>query len=57
MSDGVLPPHGPDDHITMRGVATGPTADNPTRDAVFAWIEKDDGTIVLIAEASAPRQR
>lgn len=46
----------PDDHITVRGVATGPAEDDATREAVFAWIEKDDGTIVVIADASAPRQ-
>jgi|TARA_B100001971_G_C18257034_1_gene583052 hypothetical protein len=44
----------PDDHIRIRGVATGPAEDDASRDAVFAWIEKDDGTIVLIANASAP---
>jgi hypothetical protein len=40
----------PTDHITMRGVSSGVTDD---REDVFAWIEKDDGTIVLIANASA----
>jgi acyl dehydratase len=48
-------PTWPDDHITVKGVATGPTEDDPSRDGVFAWIEKDDGTIVLIATASVAR--
>ncbi len=48
-------PTWPDDHITVRGVATGPAEDDAAREAVFAWIEKDDGTIVAIADASAPR--
>lgn len=45
----------PNDHISVKGIATGSAADDPSRDAVFAWIEKDDGTIVLIANASAAR--
>ena len=45
----------PDDHLTMRGVATGAMEDDPARDGAFAWIEKDDGTIVLIATASIAR--
>ncbi|HIG41966.1 MAG: MaoC family dehydratase [bacterium] len=44
----------PDEHINIRGVATGPCPDDKTRQEVFAWIEKDDHTIVLIANASAP---
>ena len=48
-------PTWPDDHITVKGVATGPSEDDPTRDHVFAWIEKDDGTIVLIVNASVAR--
>lgn len=48
-------PTWPGDHMHVKGVATGPLADNPTRDGVFAWIEKDDGTVVLIATASAER--
>ena len=40
----------PTDHITMRGVSSGVT---DAREDVFAWIEKDDGTIILIANASA----
>jgi len=30
----------------------GPIDEDPSREAVFAWIEKEDGTIVLIANAS-----
>jgi hypothetical protein len=48
-------PTWPDDHITVKGIATGASDDDPSRDAVFAWIEKDDGTIVLIANASVAR--
>lgn len=48
-------PTWPDDHITVKGVATGPAEDDPSRDHVFAWIEKDDGTIVLIANATVAR--
>ena len=44
----------PDEHITIRGIATGPD-DDPSREGVFAWIAKDDETVVLIANASAPR--
>ena len=43
----------PEDHITVRGVSTGPAEDDAKREAVFAWIEKDDGTIVAIADANA----
>ncbi len=50
-------PTWPDDHITMRGVSTGPAEDDASREAAFAWIEKDDGTIVAIADASAPGRR
>ncbi|MDP6607238.1 MAG: MaoC family dehydratase [Dehalococcoidia bacterium] len=46
-------PTWPDDHITVRGVSTGAAEDDTSREAVFAWIEKDDGTIVAIANASA----
>jgi len=45
-------PTWPNDHVTVKGVATGPTEEDPSREGVFAWIEKDDGTIVLIATAS-----
>jgi acyl dehydratase len=45
----------PNDHITVRGVATRPSDDDPNRQAAFAWVEKDDGTIALVATASSPR--
>jgi len=45
----------PDEHITVKGVVTGTSAEDDNREEVFAWIEKDDGTIVLIANASAPK--
>ena len=41
----------PGDVIRMRGVTSGEAADG--RENVFAWIEKEDGTIVLITQASA----
>ena len=41
----------PNDHISIKGVSV--PSDAADREAVFAWIEKDDGTIVLIANASA----
>jgi acyl dehydratase len=47
-------PTWPNDHINVKGVSTGPAASDPSRESVFAWIEKDDGTIVMIANASAP---
>lgn len=46
----------PNDHISVKGISTE-SADDPERESVFAWIEKDDGTIVLIANASAARDR
>jgi hypothetical protein len=45
-------PTWPNDHLTMKGVDTGPLEDDPPRLGAFAWIEKDDGTIVLLATAS-----
>ena len=48
-------PTWPNDHINVKGVSMGPSADDPSREAVFAWIEKDDGTLVLLANASAPK--
>ncbi len=44
----------PNDRLGIKGVATQSGADND-RESVFAWIEKDDGTILLIADASAAR--
>ena len=48
-------PTWPDDHITMKGVETGPPEDEPERRGFFAWIEKEDGTIVMIATGSVAR--
>lgn len=45
-------PTWPNDHLSVKGVATGPLEDDPAREGAFAWIEKDDGTIVLIGNAS-----
>ena len=35
----------PGEHITVRGVVTGPTAEDRPRTEAFLWIEKDDGTV------------
>ncbi len=54
-------PTWPDDTITACGVDTGPvdgdgsTNDDEDRHGAFVWLEKADGTVVLIAEASASR--
>ena len=45
----------PNDHISIKGVAMGPSVEDSARESVFAWIEKDDGTIVIIANASVAR--
>lgn len=45
----------PDEPIRVRAVATGPSASAPEREGVFAWVEKRDGTIVLVAEGSLAR--
>lgn len=42
----------PGEHVTTKGVITGATEEDASRTGAFAWIEKDDGTIVLIASAS-----
>ncbi|MFP6797466.1 MAG: hypothetical protein VB933_10465 [Pseudomonadales bacterium] len=42
----------PNDVISIKGVATGTIDDDPSREGIFAWIEKDGGTVVLIANAS-----
>ena len=44
-------PTWPNDHIFVKGIDTGRSEDG-SRDTAFAWIEKADGTIVLIAQAS-----
>lgn len=40
-----------DDIVTVRGVDTGTSADGD-RDTAFVWITKEDGTVILIANAS-----
>ena len=40
-----------DDVVTVRGVDTGTSADGD-RDTAFVWISKEDGTVILIANAS-----
>ncbi|HLZ72039.1 MAG TPA: hypothetical protein VKV26_19210 [Dehalococcoidia bacterium] len=45
----------PNEPIRVRAVATGPLADAPEREGVFAWVEKTDGTMVIVAEGSLPR--
>ena len=48
-------PTWPNDHLTVKGVVTGPLEDDAAREGAFAWIAKDDGTIVMIANASVAR--
>ncbi len=43
----------PNDHISVKGVLTGPSPEDSARESAFVWIEKDDGTIVIVADASA----
>ena len=44
----------PDDQIIARGVVTDRTKEEGgTRAAVSLWMEKSDGTVVLVGEASA----
>ena len=42
----------PNARLSIQGVSSGPVINDPSREAVFAWIEKEDGTVVLIANAS-----
>jgi hypothetical protein len=42
----------PGETIRTRAVLPGPLEDDPSRQRVFAWVEKTDGTIVLVAEGS-----
>ena len=44
-------PTWPNDIITARGVYTGPV-DGEDRQGAFVWLEKADGTVVLVAHAS-----
>ncbi|MEX2229913.1 MAG: MaoC family dehydratase [Dehalococcoidia bacterium] len=42
----------PGDTVIANGVTTGPLADDPGRTGVFAWLQKPDETVVLIATGS-----
>ena len=42
----------PGETVRARGVITGPTEDDPSRTGVFGWVEKADGTVAIVAEAS-----
>jgi len=42
----------PDETVRAHGVVTGPLADDPSRLGASVWLDKPDGTIVLIGEAS-----
>lgn len=43
----------PGDAVTVRGVMTGAKADAGDRLAAFVWLAKADGTVALVAQASA----
>jgi acyl dehydratase len=45
----------PNEPIRVRAIATGPLADEPEREGVFAWVEKTDGTVIIVAEGSVAR--
>lgn len=45
----------PGDTVRARGVVTGPHEDDASREAVALWVEKQDGTVVMTAQASARR--
>lgn len=42
----------PGDTVIAHGVDTGPLPDDPGRTGIFAWLQKPDATIVLIATGS-----
>lgn len=42
----------PEDTFTAHGVELGPAEDDPDKTALFLWLQKPDGTIILIANAS-----
>ncbi|MEE9280175.1 MAG: hypothetical protein V3V67_08370, partial [Myxococcota bacterium] len=44
----------PGEHVTVRGVETTLGAE-PGRTGAFLWIEKDDGSIALVASAGVVR--
>jgi acyl dehydratase len=45
----------PDEPIRAQAVLAGPSAEAPDREGVFGWIEKTDGTIIVVAEGSVAR--
>jgi acyl dehydratase len=42
----------PGDEVTANAVVTGPLADDPARLGAFAWLEKQDGTVAVVASGS-----
>ncbi len=42
----------PGEAIRVTARTTGPLADDPARTGVYAWVEKADSTVVLVAEGS-----
>ena len=42
----------PNEPIVVRARNLGPPKDDPSREDVFAWIEKANGTVVIVAEGS-----
>ena len=45
----------PNEPIRAGAVLTGPCAEEPDREGVFGWVEKQDGTIVIVVEGSVQR--
>lgn len=45
----------PEESIVVRAVSRGASAADPTREDVAAWVEKADGTMVIVAEGSVAR--
>jgi acyl dehydratase len=45
----------PDEPIRVQAVLTGPSGEAADREGVFGWVEKTDGTVVLVAEGSVMR--
>lgn len=42
--------------VTAHGVDTGPLAGDASRRGAFVWLQKGDGTVVLVLEARVPRR-
>lgn len=42
----------PNETVRARAIITGPRADDAGRTQVFAWLEKADGTVAIVAEGS-----